>query len=61
MLEICLLRCIIFSISDKHIRQQCDEILTGKFQSDTHVLRSCQENALAYLQLTDKNEQQQDK
>ena len=44
--------------SDKHIRQQCDEILSGKFQSDTHVLRSCQEYALAYLQPADANEQQ---
>lgn len=43
--------------SDKHIRQQCEEILTGKFQSDTHVLRSCQVNALAYLELTDNNQQ----
>ena len=53
--ELTLLR----TISSKSIRQQCDEILTGKFQSDTHVLRSCQENALAYLQLTDANEQQE--
>ncbi|UJR16051.1 hypothetical protein I4U23_002964 [Adineta vaga] len=47
--------------SDKQIRQQCDEILSGKFQSDTHVLRSCQENALAYLQLTDNNQQEKEK
>jgi nucleolar complex protein 3 len=53
--ELILLRII----SNKHIRQQCDEILSGKFQLDTHVLRSCQENALAYLQLNDNNEQQQ--
>ncbi|CAF1019462.1 unnamed protein product [Adineta ricciae] len=43
--------------SDKQIRQQCQEILSGKFQTDTHVLRSCQENALAYLQLTEKQQQ----
>lgn len=39
--------------SDKQIRHQCEEILTGKFQSDTHVLRSCEEHALAYLQLSE--------
>ena len=37
--------------ADKQVRQQCDEILSGKFQFDTHVLRSCEEHALAYLQL----------
>ncbi|CAF3384604.1 unnamed protein product [Rotaria socialis] len=42
--------------SDKHVRQQCEEILNGKFQSDTHVLRSCQQNALAYLQTADNNQ-----
>ena len=43
--------------SDKQIRQQCQEILSGKFQTDTHVLRSCQQNALAYLQLTENQQQ----
>ncbi|CAF2370006.1 unnamed protein product [Rotaria sp. Silwood2] len=51
--ELSLLR----TSSDKHVQQQCAEILSGKFQSDTHVLRSCQENAFAYLQLTDNNQQ----
>jgi nucleolar complex protein 3 len=50
--ELTLLR----TISNKNVREQCDEILTGKFQLDTHVLRSCQENALAYLELTDNHE-----
>ena len=43
--ELCLLK----TMPDKQVREQCDEILSGKFQYDTHVLRSCQENALAYL------------
>ena len=50
--ELTLLR----TISSKMIRKQCDEILSGKFQYDTHVLRSCQENAFARLQLTDSHE-----
>jgi nucleolar complex protein 3 len=50
--ELTLLR----TISNKNIREQCEEILTGKFQLDTHVLRSCQENALAYLELTDNHQ-----
>ena len=50
--ELTLLR----TTSNKNIREQCDEILSGKFQYDTHVLRSCQENALAYLQLTDTHQ-----
>nr|ACF75510.1 nucleolar complex associated protein [Philodina roseola] len=35
--------------ADKNVRQQSDEILTGKFQSDPFALRSSQENALAFL------------
>ncbi|CAF0872920.1 unnamed protein product [Adineta steineri] len=50
---------LLKTIANKPVRQQCDEILSGKFQSDTHVLRSCQENALAFLQLTNNNEQQE--
>ena len=41
---------LLRKISDKNVRQQCEEILSGKFQWDTHVLRSAEENALGYLQ-----------
>ena len=45
LFELILLR----TSADRIVRQQCDEILTGKFQSDPYVLRSCEENALAFL------------
>ena len=48
---------LLRTISNQDIRQQCEEILGGKFHLDTHVLRSCQENALSYLQVIDNNEQ----
>lgn len=44
--------------SNRNVRLQCEEILTGKFQSDTHVLRSCEINALAYLYPADKAQQE---
>jgi nucleolar complex protein 3 len=47
--------------ANKHVRQQCEEILSGKFQSDPHVLRSCSEHAFAYLQSIDNDHQSQDK
>lgn len=49
LFELTLLR----NTSDKKVREQCEEILSGKFQYDTHVLRSCEENALACLQISD--------
>lgn len=49
---------LLKTTSDKNVRQQCDEILTGKFQTDTHVLRSSLENALAYLESNEKNPEQ---
>ncbi len=46
--ELILLR----TIGDNRTRQQCEDIIQGKFITDPHVLRFCQENALAHLQVS---------
>lgn len=51
LFELILLR----TSSDKVVRQQCEEILSGKFQSDIHVLRASEEKALAHLE--EKNDE----